>query len=143
MIVDYIRSMQLHLHPFDDTTIHDVLQAVTWSLPSTYHSSIQASPGQLVFGRDMIINATYIANWREQRQWQKKNILYNTRENKRRIPHDYQPGQFVYVLNRDIKRQLNPNKDGPFKIVETHTNGTLTIRRSPTVLKQINIRRTQ
>ena len=72
VIADSIRSMQLHLRPFDDTTIDSVIQAVAFAPRSTHHTPIQSSPGQLVFGRDMIINATYIANWREIRQRQKE-----------------------------------------------------------------------
>ena len=90
----------------------------------------------------MLINTTYIANWRQIRQRQRNNaLLNNARENRARIPHDYQPGQQVYIVNRDIKRKLSPDKEGPFDIVRVHTNGTLTIRRSPTVLERINIRR--
>ena len=44
-------------------------------------------------------------------------------------------------IDKDIKRKLNPDKEGPFKIVSVHTNGTITIRRSPTVTEKINIRR--
>ena len=135
-------SFQTYALEPHDTTINSVLQAVVFALRSTHHTSIQSSPGQLVFGRDIIINATYIANWREIRQRQRKNVLYNNaRENRNRISFDYQPGQFVYSVNKDIKRKLNPNKDGPYEIVGVHTNGTLTIRRSPTVLERVNIRR--
>ena len=90
----------------------------------------------------MIIGATYIANWRELRQRQRRNTLRNNeRENKHRIPHDFQPGQFVYVITKDIKKKLSPDKNGPYEIIANHTNGNLTIRRSSTMLERINIRR--
>jgi hypothetical protein len=134
--------MRLHERTHDENTTNGILQAVAWSLRSTHHTAIQASPGQLVFGRDMIINTTYIANWRQIRQKQRNNALINNaRENKSRISHDYQPGQQIYIINRDIKRKLSPDKEGPFAIKKIHTNGTLTIQRSPTVLERINIRR--
>ena len=63
VIADCIRAMDLSSRPHDETTHHAVLQAVAYGLRSTYHSALKASPGQLAFGRDMIINATYIANW--------------------------------------------------------------------------------
>ena len=62
--------MQLHERPHDETTVHGVLQAIAWSLRFTRHMSIKASPGQLAFGRNMLINATYIANWRHIQQRQ-------------------------------------------------------------------------
>ena len=134
--------MKLNTLPHDDTTQHSVLQAVAFGIRSTFHSSLQASPGQITFGRDMIITSTYLANWKFIRAHQKKNTLYNNaRENKKRIQHDYQPGQNIYILNKDIKRKLNPIKEGPFRIVRIHTNGTLVVRRSPTVIETVNIRR--
>ena len=46
IIADYIRAMKLHEKPHDEGTTHAVLQAVAWSLRSTHHTTIQASPGQ-------------------------------------------------------------------------------------------------
>ena len=142
VIAESLRAMDLESKPYDENSVHTILQAVAWSLRTTHHTQLQASPGQMVFGRDMIINATYLANWRAVNQNKMKRVLYdNARENKRRVDYDYQPGQQVYVINRDIKRKLSPDKSGPFPIVAVHTNGTLTVQRSPTVTERINIRR--
>ena len=142
IIADCIRAMDLPSKPHDETTHHAVLQAVAYGLRSTYHTALQASPGQLAFGRDIIVNATYVANWHTIKQRKQKEALYNNaRENKSRLAHDYQTGNFVYVKNKDIKRKLNPDKEGPFDIVSIHINGTIIIRRSPTVTERINIRR--
>ena len=142
VIADCIRAMDLESQPYDDTTEHSVLQAVAWGLRSTYHTALQASPGQLAFGRDMLINAIYLANWAVIKQRKRESTLYNNaKENKLRVQHDYQPGNKVYILNKDIKRKLKPDKEGPFEVVSIHTNGTLTIRRSPAVTERINIRR--
>jgi hypothetical protein len=56
--------MELHIKAFDDNTINIVLQNVAYELKVTNHSSLSASPCQLVFGRDMGINAIYLANWK-------------------------------------------------------------------------------
>ena len=134
--------MDLESQPFDDTSAHAIPQAIAWSLRTTHHTQLQASPGQMAFGRDMIINATYLANWRTVNQNKIKRALYdNVRENKKRLDHDFQPGQNVFIINRDIKRKLSPDKEGPFEIISVHTNGTITIRRSHTVTERINIRR--
>ena len=61
-MADAIRSMDLGARPFDDMTIDAVLQNITFGLRATYHTSLLASPGQIVFGRDMVINAAYVAN---------------------------------------------------------------------------------
>ena len=134
--------MDLPSRPYDDTTPQSVLSAVAWGLRSTYHSALKGSPVQVVFGRDMIVNSTYLANWKFIKQRKEHGILYNNaRKNKNNVQFDYQPGQSVYVVNTDIKRKLNPDKEGPFEIISAHTNGTLTIRSSPTVTEKINIRR--
>jgi hypothetical protein len=39
------------------------LQSTAWSFRSTYHTTLQATPCQLVFGRDMIHNIAFRANW--------------------------------------------------------------------------------
>jgi hypothetical protein len=31
---------------------------------ATYHTELQATPAQVVYGREMIISATYIADWK-------------------------------------------------------------------------------
>ena len=37
--------------------------------------------------------------------------------------------------------KLHPRFEGPYAIVEVHTNGTVTIQRKPNVTERINIRR--
>ena len=141
-IADSLRAMNLSERPYEETSAHGILQAVAWALRTTYHTSLRTSPGQLTFGQDMIIPATYLANWRHIHNNRHKNILYdNARENRSRIEHDYAVGDKVVVLVKDIKRKLSPVKQGPFIVTTVHTNGTVTIRRSPTVTERINIRR--
>jgi transposase InsO family protein len=57
VIGDAISSMELHTKHCNNVTIHAVLQNVAYGLRATYHSSIAASPGQLVFRRNMVINS--------------------------------------------------------------------------------------
>jgi hypothetical protein len=49
---------------------------------ATYHTILQATPGQLVFGRDMVLNTQYVADWtaikaRKQELIRKNNIIEN------------------------------------------------------------------
>jgi hypothetical protein len=39
-----------------------ILSATALAVRSTFHTSLQSTPGQLVFGRDMIFNIQHIAN---------------------------------------------------------------------------------
>ena len=62
------------------------------------------------------------------------------RANRVRVSHDYQPHEQVLVLAYQPDK-LEPRATGPFTIERVHTNGTVTIRRSPFVTERINIRR--
>lgn len=140
-IADSLRTMQLKNLTFDETLIHGVLQSVAWALRTTFHTALRTSPGQLTFGQDMVIPATYLANWRLIQSRRHKNVLYNNaRENRSRLDHDYKVGDEVFLIVKDLQRKLNPVKQGPFRIVQVHTNGTVTIRRSAQVLERVNIR---
>jgi len=81
------------------------------------------------------MNATYLANWHKSTAHQRSRALQNNlNENAKRIQHhDYQPNDMEYLTNRDVKRKLDI-KQGPFRIVSIHTNGTVTIQRSPAVI---------
>jgi hypothetical protein len=45
----------------DDVNVF--LKHAAWAICSTYHTVLIASPGAAVFGRDMLFNMPFIANW--------------------------------------------------------------------------------
>ena len=102
---------------------------------------LNSTPGQLAFGREMVISATYIANWHYINNTKLSNTLRNNnRENKSCLPHTYKPGGQVFVSSTDIKRKL-ASKTKPVTILEVHNNGTITIRYSIHINERTNIRR--
>ena len=140
-IAEALRCMQLQNRPFDETSEDSIFQAVAWGLRTAYHSTLDATPGQVAFGRDMVLNTSYLANWHHIRERRRKQVLYNNaRENCSRIKYDYAPGQQVYVTDTNVKRKLT-SKHGPFRIIATHCNGTVTIQRTPNHTERINVRR--
>ena len=60
--------------------------------------------------------------------------------NLKRRSFDYQVNQEVLQLLPSPDK-LAPRAIGPFRIVQVHTKGTVTIRRNPFVTERINIRR--
>ena len=40
-----------------------ILSEVAFAIRSTYHTTLEATPGQLVFGRDMILPVPFTPNW--------------------------------------------------------------------------------
>jgi hypothetical protein len=55
----------------------DVFQDnAVWAIRSTYHTVLKASPGAAIFGRDMLFDIPFGADWHkigEQMQYQRKN----------------------------------------------------------------------
>lgn len=59
-----------------------ILASVAWAICSSYNNTTEATPAQLVYGRDMIFNLFTLVNWKElslrkQRLINKANILEN------------------------------------------------------------------
>ena len=70
-----------------------ILASVMYAVRSTYHTTLQATPVQLIFGRDMMYPIEYVAEWdvlcKNKTKIIEKN---NVRENSRRIDFDYHVG---------------------------------------------------
>ena len=100
------------------------------------------SPGALAFGRDMLLDVPFIADWEAVRDKRKLLVDENLRRaNKKRHRFDYQPGQQVLVRRPGILRKLGKRFDGPFQIARVHVNGNVTIKLHPNITEHINIRR--
>ena len=116
-----------------------VVSAVCWAIRSTFHTTLQATPGQLVFGRDMIFNIKHQADWQLIRERKRSRMEENNeRENKKRLAHDYAVGDKVLVEKPDYHK-MEASKEGPYTILRVHANGTLTILMDR-VQKRLNIR---
>ena len=60
--------------------------------------------------------------------------------NKKRISYDYTVNQLVLKQVRDPTK-LGPQTTGPYKIVQVHTNGTVTIQLDELTQERISIRK--
>ena len=131
-----------------DTKIFDLidpwgptLTAIAWAIRASHHSTLGQTPAQAVFQRDMIFNMKSIINWKEVSIRKQKRVDQdNQRENKKRVDHDYQVDEEVYIIKDGIYRKLDGPKIGPFRITNLFTNGTVRIQRG-IVNERINIRR--
>jgi hypothetical protein len=125
----------------EDNPFDEFLNAAAWALHSTYHTVLNATPGQLVFGSDMLLAIQYKADWavialRKQNQIQKDNV----RENKTRLQHEYKIGDQVTLTWPGILPKMSLPRQGPFEITRIHTNGTVHIKRGA-LEQRVNIRR--
>ena len=139
---DMLRTKNLQQYDFDALDPwNDILASIAWAIRSTHHSTLKASPAQLVFNRDMLLNVKFIADWEMIRLRKQKDVdKNNARENSLRVDHDYHIGDKVLVTDQDIHRKLNCPTKGPYNIIQIYTNGTVRVQRGA-VTERINIRR--
>ena len=153
VIGNMIRTIGLesvYLLPPPHDPFAGVIAAISYAIRSLWHTTNQATPGQLVFGRDMALNIRHIANWNYMQQRRQRTALRNNeRENKRRVPHHYAVGDEVLKIKgnpagKGIKPTLEMSFEGPHRVTRVHDNGTVTIRRTVrggARYERINIRR--
>jgi transposase InsO family protein len=145
VLANMLRTSNLQDNPLDTTRkIQQTLRIVQWAVNTTYHTTLQASPAQLVFGRDMIMPTTYLANWAAiQARKQNRSLRDNRRENNYRIPHEYRVGDQVLIRRSlDNLGKLQLPTEGPYTIVSIENlpiNGTVVIDRGDSH-ETINIR---
>ncbi len=59
-----LRSFDLEKETLEENNPFECfLQSTACAIRSTYHTTLQATPCQQVFGRDMIHNVAFKANW--------------------------------------------------------------------------------
>ena len=137
-----LRTFELEKRELDDKEpFEPFLTATAYAIRSTYHTTLQATQGQLVFGRDMILPVQFKANWasialRKQERINKS----NSQENQKRIPHTYKKGDKVLLELPGKVRKMSAPRKGPYDIIHVSTNGTVRIKRGA-VIQRVNIRR--
>jgi transposase InsO family protein len=121
--------------------VDTALQLSAYSVRASIHSVLQETPGSIAFQRDMLLNIPVLSDFETLRN--RKQAAINKqllRANKSRTPHDYQPGDKIWVL-AFAPNKLEPRAHGPYKIRYAHTNGTVTYYKNATTTERINIRR--
>ena len=137
-----LRTFELEKQELDENDPWSTfLSATAFAIRSTYHTVLDATPGQIVFGRDMVLPIRFKADWaaiikRKQQQIAKD----NARENNRRIRHTYKVGDKVLLTKPGILPKMSTPREGPYKIIRVFTNGTVRIQRG-VVASRVNIRR--
>lgn len=118
-----------------------ILSATMFALRATYHTTLQATPAQLVFGRDAVLNTVVEANWQLIKQRKQKIInLNNAHENARRIAHTYRVKDQVMCVGKPTLAKYGTNAwDGPHEIVKVNDNGTVHLKKG-SVIETVNIR---
>jgi len=101
-----------------------VLAACRTAMNSTVHTAARATPIQLVFGRDAMLNASFQADWQFIKERKQRLIIQNNkRENATRKPHAHNAGDVVVVkAGAGHKHGSNPCLN-PMRITQVCDNG--------------------
>jgi len=142
-IGNIIRTFQVQDQELDENDPWSgILAATMFAIRATYHTTLQATPTQLVFGRDAILNVKYDANWKLIRD-RKQSIIKknNERENSKRKEYEYRVGQQVLVKTpQPTKYGSGDLYKGPYEILSI-SNDKATVRlRKGAVIQTYNIR---
>jgi hypothetical protein len=81
MLGNLIRSFQLQDKPYydPDDPWGGILMAIAFVLRSTYHMTLQAMPGKLIFGWDMVFNVQHLTDWTAIKACKQQIICKNNR----------------------------------------------------------------
>jgi hypothetical protein len=120
------------------------LDNAAWAILSTYYTVLKASPGAAIFGRNMLFDIPFVADWHkigEQRQ--SLTNCGNQRKNAKCIDYNYKVGDQVLLINKGIlcNAESAYGKE-PWTITTVQTNGTIRVQRG-TRTERLSIRRVQ
>ena len=97
-----------------------------FGIRATYHTTLEATPIQLVFGRDAILPIIHQPDWSNiQNNKRRKIELNNVKENKSRIPHEYKLNDLFLFPRNKASKHGERGKDGPYPIIQVNDNGTV------------------
>ena len=83
------------------SNISDFLTDAAWAVRSTYHTVLKASPGAAIFGRDMLFDIPFLADWIKIGEHRQLQTDHNTQhENESHLDWDYKVGDKV-LLRKD------------------------------------------
>ena len=91
---------------------------------------LKASPGAAIFGRDMLFDILFIADWKKIGEYRQYQTDCNTRsENKTHVDWDYKVGDKVLVRKDGILHKTESKYDGdPWTITSVHMNGIIRVQ---------------
>ena len=113
-----------------DNPFEGILAAICFAIRATTHTTLQASPSQLVFGRDHILNIKFEADWKQIRDNKQRMINKNNeQENRKRIKYTYVVGQKVLIKTEQSRKYGKNPYQGPYEVVEVRNNGSLRLKK--------------
>jgi ribosomal protein L21E len=107
-----------------------ILASIRAAMRAVVHTTTRATPSQLVFGRDAMLNVTFEADWQYIKERKQRLIVQNNRkENAKRVPHTYRVGDRVMIRLDPSRKHGSPKYSGPHTLTVIKDNGTVTLRK--------------
>ena len=108
-----------------------VMSATREAVRSTVHTTQRATPTQLVFGHDAILNVAFEADWQYIKEHKLHHIVQNNKkENATRIPHQYTVRDRVMVKQDPSRKHGSDRYSGPLTVCRINDNGTLKLSKT-------------
>jgi len=103
-----------------------ILVACQKAMNSAVHTTARATPTQLVFGHDAMLNASFQADSQFIKERKQRLIIQNNKhENAKRKPHSHNIGNVAVIkAGAGRKHGSNPCLD-PMRITQVNDNGTV------------------
>ena len=129
-IMAMLRTAELDMtNTVSESDIADFLTNAAWAVRSTYHTVLKTSPGAAIFGRDMLFDVPFLADWKKIGEYRQSQTDTNTaRENNTHLDWDYQPSDKI-LLHKDgiLRKSESRCESDPWTITSVHTNGTIRV----------------
>jgi len=106
------------------------LTDIAWTICSTYHTELKASPGTAIFGRDMLFNIPFLDDWKKIRDHGQHQTHLNTEhENRSCRDWDYKGGdQVLYLKDGILRKSESWYERDPWTLTSVHTNGNIRVQ---------------
>ncbi len=96
-------NMADSVYPADIDTF---IENAVWAICSTYHTVLKASPGVAIFGRGMLFDIPFIADWHKIGDYrQSQTDPSNKRENNKCVDYNYKVSDKVLIRKDGILRK--------------------------------------
>ncbi len=74
----------------------------------------KASPGSAIFGRDMLFDIPYIADWKKIGDYREHQTDLNTEREKKQVDYDYKVGDKILIVKDGILRRAESQEQKEF-----------------------------
>jgi hypothetical protein len=116
VLAQMLRTSELNMaETITPDDIDVFLDNAAWAICSTYHTVLKAFPGVAIFGRNMLFNIPFIADWNKIGDYRQCQTNLNTaRKNSKQVDYDYKVGDKVLLTQKGILRKAK----SPYSMLE-------------------------